>query len=113
MLILTRDQVCQLMAVIPPRSAFGRRDKAMLVLALHTGLRVSELCGLVVSDVYHQGCSRAWLVVRREIAKGSQERRVPLNDYAQNAVRVILEFNAQRGFATEPSSPLLAESTSP
>ena len=107
MLNLTPNQVRQLMAVIPPRSAFGRRDKAMLAFLLHTGLRVGEVSKLLVSDVYHMNRVRGWLIVHAGLAKGGQERFVPLNDCAQKAVEIILAFNRQRGFSVEASAPLL------
>ncbi len=107
MRILTADQVRRLLAVIPPRSAFGYRDRAMLILALHTGLRVSELSGLTVGHVSHQGQPKQWLCVDRELGKGRKERQVPLNEWAQKAVLAILAFNAKRGFSVEAGAPLL------
>jgi integrase/recombinase XerD len=58
------------------------RDRALLELAYGAGLRVSELCGLAVSDV--------WLddQVVRVFGKGSKERIVPLGRTVIGAVAV-------------------------
>ncbi len=51
MRILTPATVDQLLASIPERSPFGARDKALIVLDLHTGLRSHELVALNVGHV--------------------------------------------------------------
>ncbi len=48
---LTHDEIENLLASIDQKSWFGRRDRAMLLLALQTGLRVSELIGLYWKDI--------------------------------------------------------------
>lgn len=61
------------------------RDKAMLELLYATGLRVSELVGLTLSDVsLRQG-------VVRVIGKGNKERLVPLGEEAVYWLEVYLE----------------------
>jgi integrase/recombinase XerD len=66
-------------------TAIGLRDKAMLELLYATGLRVSELVGLRLSDVNLQ---RGFLVV---MGKGSKERAVPMGESAMAAVRDYLD----------------------
>jgi integrase/recombinase XerC/integrase/recombinase XerD len=75
-------------------------------LALHTGLRVSELIGLNHADVIHGGMARSVLFVHREIAKGRVERKVPLNESARRAAITLLRFNQARGFSTAAQAPL-------
>ncbi|MBJ3815894.1 site-specific tyrosine recombinase XerD [Shimwellia pseudoproteus] len=62
------------------------RDKAMLELLYATGLRVSELVGLVMSDIsLRQG-------VVRVIGKGNKERLVPLGEEAVYWLENYLEY---------------------
>jgi len=64
---------------------YGLRDKAMIELLYSTGLRVSELVGLRVSDVEMRiGCLRC-------IGKGDKERMVPVGSKAISAVQQYLE----------------------
>ena len=99
----------KLLQVIPPRSPFGARDRAMIILALHTGLRVSELTGLDVGHVWFQGHPRAWLDLPGEICKYNRSRQIPLNLDAQAAIADLIRFLAQRGFSTSAQSPLLTD----
>ncbi len=62
------------------------RDKAMLEVLYATGLRVSELVGLTMSDIsLRQG-------VLRVIGKGNKERLVPLGENAVYWVENYLEY---------------------
>ena len=49
---LTHDEIEVLLASIDQKTWFGRRDRTMLLLALQTGLRVSELIGLYWKDIF-------------------------------------------------------------
>ena len=59
------------------------RDWAMLVILLHTGLRISELAALRLDDVVIRPRS-GHLIVH---GKGRKQRRVPLNTTAREAIR--------------------------
>lgn len=52
---LTRDQVRRLLGVIDASRAAGRRDLAMIVLLVSTGLRARELLDLRIDDVDWRG----------------------------------------------------------
>ncbi|MFD7586488.1 tyrosine-type recombinase/integrase [Kitasatospora sp. NPDC059811] len=90
---LTAAEVDALLAAPDPRRWEGRRDKAMLALAVQTGLRVSELTGLDCDDVtLGEGAS-----VRCE-GKGRKHRAVPLDRSVQDLLRAWLgERSGKRG----------------
>lgn len=80
----------------------GRRDRAMLLLALQTGLRVSELIGLNCRDVIVGTGAH----VRCEEGKGRKQRAVPLTGPTQEVLRTWL---AER--AGPPADPLFPTRT--
>ena len=84
--ILLLDEGDALLAAPDPRRWEGRRDKAMLALAVQTGLRVSELTGLNCADIT-LGDGAA---VRCE-GKGRKQRAVPLDRPVQQLLRAWLE----------------------
>src|SRR6478609_727310 len=92
---LTRDEAEALIAA-PDRSTWlGRRDHALLLLAVHTGLRVSELTGLRIQDVHlgagpHVRCT----------GKGRKDRCTPLTKPAAAVLRAWLTERA--GHSPDP-----------
>jgi len=82
---LTEEEVEALVACCDPTTWTGRRDNAMLVLAIQTGLRISELVGLTCGDIVtgtgaHVHC----------VGKGRKERRTPLLPLTGKVMRVWL-----------------------
>ena len=73
---LSEDQVGALLAAPDPETPLGLRDRAMLETLYATGLRVSELVGLKLSQVSLD------MGVVRVIGKGNKERLVPLGEEA-------------------------------
>ena len=69
----------------------GRRDKTLLLVALQTGLRVSELIGLNVGDVVLEPQSQAHVHC---LGKGRKERATPLRSDSVQALRNWLEERA-------------------
>ena len=69
------------------QAARAKRDTAMVMLLLHTGLRVSELAGLKLSDVEISE-QKGNLAVA---GNGNKQRKVPLNADARKALRQWLE----------------------
>jgi integrase/recombinase XerD len=70
---LTRQEIETLLAIPDRTTWIGRRDATLLVVALHTGLRVSELIGLHAADVVLTAGAHV-----RCVGKGRKERCTPL-----------------------------------
>ncbi len=93
---LTGPETEALIAAPGRRTWHGRRDHALLLAAIHTGLRVSELTSLTLSDTHlgagpHLRCH----------GKGRKDRCTPLT--AQTA-RVLRAWIKERG--GQPGDPL-------
>ena len=97
---LTSQERDALLAAPDPKRWEGRRDKAMLALAVQTGLRVSELTSLNCVDIT-LGDGAA---VRCE-GKGRKQRTVPLDRPVQNLLRLLARTNALATAATRCSAP--------
>jgi integrase/recombinase XerD len=95
---LTRDEISALLAAPDPATWAGRRDHALLLVAVQAGLRVSELTGLTVSDAApgtgpHVTCH----------GKGRKERATPLTPAT---AAVLRDWLAERGgTGTDPLFP--------
>jgi site-specific recombinase XerD len=98
---LTNDEVDALLSACDRSRWTGRRDHAMWILTVQTGLRISELTALTCADVdlgvgAHVHC----------IGKGRKQRRTPL---------VALTVDVLDGWLTEragdPADPLFPTST--
>ncbi len=77
----------------------GRRDRALLLVALQTGLRVSELIGLNVGDITLGSGDEAYLQC---FGKGRKTRVTPLRS---DCVVVLREWLQERGMKI-PDEPL-------
>lgn len=95
---LTHDEAQALLAAPDPARWEGRRDRALLAVAIQTGLRLAELTGLGCADITlgpgaHLSC----------IGKGRKQRIVPLTT---NTVAVLRTWTRERdGLAAEPLFP--------
>jgi integrase/recombinase XerD len=82
---LRMEDVDRLLNQPDPSTPYGLRDHAILEVLYSTGLRVSELVNLKVSDLeMRMGCLRC-------IGKGDKERLVPVGRKALAAVRAYIE----------------------
>jgi integrase len=95
---LTRDEIDAVLAAPDISTWIGRRDRALLLLAIQTGLRVSELIHLRCGDVAlgtgaHLRCE----------GKGRKQRCTPLQ---RETVGLITAWLRERN--GQPSDPLFA-----
>jgi site-specific recombinase XerD len=95
---LTDPEIAALLTAPDPATWIGRRDRAMLQLAIETGLRVSELTGLTVGDTHlnnpaHVACH----------GKGRKDRITPLTKNTAVVLRGWL--NERGGLSADPLFP--------
>ncbi len=98
---LVDDEVDALLAACKRSTWTGRRDHAMLVLAIQTGLRISELSGLTCADAVlgtgaHVHC----------VGKGRKERRTPLVALTVGVLRTWLA--ERQGSPSDPLFPTIS-----
>ncbi|WP_184663584.1 site-specific tyrosine recombinase XerD [Texcoconibacillus texcoconensis] len=82
--VLSTSEVEALLNVPDLKTPLGQRNKSMLEVLYATGLRVSELCDLKLSDVHLQ------MGFIRCVGKGNKERIIPLGKMAQEALSTYL-----------------------
>jgi integrase/recombinase XerD len=85
---LSPAEVNALIASPDPQTWTGRRDRALLVLAVQTGLRITELCTLTLTDLElgtspHVACT----------GKGRRQRITPLT---KRTVSIMKAYSAER-----------------
>lgn len=88
------EDVEKLLSAPDTGTTLGSRDRAMLETLYSTGIRVSELVGIDLSDIDEAGQA---LVVR---GKGRKERIVPLGSHAMTAITHYLAM--RRNQTAEP-----------
>jgi integrase/recombinase XerD len=98
---LTDNEVDALLAAPNHTTWTGRRDHALLCLAVQTGLRISELIGLTRNDIHlgtgpHVACK----------GKGRKDRITPLTCHTRAVLRAWLAENTG-----QPDDPLFATRT--
>jgi len=102
---LTEEETEKVLSSFWEGDPFYSRNKTIVIFALNTGLRVSELTGLNVGDVLN-GRIKKELKVRKEVAKGKKERIIPLNKKAREAIRDLLDFNEECEYSQGNNDPL-------
>lgn len=87
---LTLEEVNDLIAAIPLDKPEGHRNRAMLEVLYSCGLRVSELTGLLLSNLYLD------LGYLRVIGKGNKERLVPIGEEAAKQINLYREHTRKQ-----------------
>ena len=95
---LDKDEVNAVLAACDRATWTGRRDHAMIVLAIQTGLRVSELASLTVADITTGPGAHV-----HTLGKGRRERCTPL--VALTIATLQTWLAERRGLRTEPLFP--------
>lgn len=83
--VMSMAEVERLLAAPKANTPAGARDKAMLEVLYATGIRVSELISLKLSDLY------LGLGYIRCIGKGSKERIIPIGRIAASALDTYIQ----------------------
>lgn len=99
---LTRDEIEAVIAAPDLATWHGRRDRAILVLTLQTGLRVTELVTLTCGDIVlgtgaHVRC----------LGKGRKERATPVR---KDSIKLLRYWLAER--KGQPAEPLFISNRS-
>ena len=81
--VLTYEEIQKMIDSIDLSQPNGHRNKAMIEVMYGCGLRVSELIGLQISNIYRED---GFL---RIIGKGSKERLVPIGD---NSLKILFQY---------------------
>jgi len=97
---LSRDEIDALLAAPDPTLWIGRRDRTLLLLAIQTGLRVSELIHLTCEDVILGSGAH----VRCE-GKGRKQRCTPLR--RDTAAVTAAWLRERHGQPTDPVFPTI------
>ncbi len=99
---LTEAEVTALLAACDQGTRTGRRDYAIFILAIQTGLRVSELIGLTIADIRTETGAYVHCT-----GKGRKERNTPL---LPETVKAMKTWIAERA-ASNSNNPLFATTT--
>ena len=95
---LTRPEIDALLESPDQNTWAGRRDRTLLLVAVQTGLRLSELTGLKCQDVVLTNGAHI-----RCTGKGRKERSTPLRKEAVAALRAWLR--ERKGYPSDPLFP--------
>ena len=86
---MSLEQVRALLDQADPGSLLGLRNRAMMLLMLDSGLRLSEVLGLRLSQLDLEGGE---VIV---LGKGRKERRVPIADLMRRTLKAYLQKRVQ------------------
>lgn len=93
---LTIEQMVRFIETPETETVLGRRDRAILELLYASGLRVSELAGLSLTDIDFDNQTL------RVKGKGKKVRMVPFGHHAKTALQDYLSVRGELLFEAEP-----------
>ena len=82
--VLTEDEIKNLINSIDLNHNFGQRNKTIIEILYGTGIRVSELVNLKLSNIFFKEN------IIKVIGKGNKERFVPLGEIASNEMKIYI-----------------------
>lgn len=92
------EDLKKLLKVIDVDTYAGLRDYTLILLIIDTGIRPAEACRLIDTDVIFE---ENIINIRKEVAKTSQERVLPVSVKVMIYIRALLKYNkSEYVFAT-------------
>lgn len=86
---------------------FEIRNRALFMIGVSTGGRISELLSLQIGDVWQNGKAVTDLLYEKNIVKGGEvSRAVPVNRDGRTAIEGIIAWHRKRYKNTEVNRPL-------
>ena len=96
--VLSYDEIQQMMTAVDLSHEQGTRNRAILEVLYASGLRVSELINLRISNIYPE------IGFIRVIGKGNKERIIPIGQEALKHIQLYIEGVRRRQNNIDPAS---------
>jgi site-specific recombinase XerD len=84
----------------------AKRNETLLIVGIGMALRVSELVGLKVGDVYDGEQVKLYVNIRAETAKNKKERTIRIGDDIQRTIADFIDWKVENGESISKKSPL-------
>jgi len=84
----------------------AKRNETILITGIGMALRVSELVGLKVSDVWDGDKVKSYVIIRAETAKNKKERTIRIGDDIQRAIADFIDWKVENGESISKKAPL-------
>ena len=88
--VLTEDEINQLIKSVDLNHVFGQRNKTIIEVLYGTGIRVSELVNLKLSNIFFKES------ILKVNGKGDKERFVPLGKIASTEIKTYLNIRDRK-----------------
>lgn len=87
--VLSVEEIEAIMESVDLSTSVGIRDRAILETLYGCGLRVSEACGLRISDIFRE---EGFIKI---VGKGDKERLIPLGEMSADAIDAYFEVRTE------------------